>query len=109
MGAAPSRAEPMNFRALGVFALVAIGLVGCGGAASSEKTRAASDVVGIASIHARKCGTCHVAPEPKSRVPEQLHSALARHKNRVHLTAAEWAAMMNYLAASNGPTAPQPL
>ena len=48
-----------------------------------------------------------MAPEPKSRTRTQLDTALGRHKNRVHLTPAQWAAMIDYLAASDGSTSRQ--
>lgn len=49
-----------------------------------------------------------MAPEPRSRARAQLDAALGRHKNRVHLTPAQWAAMMDYLAMSDGSTLRQP-
>jgi hypothetical protein len=97
----------MIIRAPRVLALAAVGLLGCAGVASRDATHAPGDVAAIAGIHAHKCGSCHVAPEPKSRTRDHLDAALVRHKNRVHLTPAQWAAMIDYLAASDGSTAPQ--
>ena len=85
-----------------ILALVAVGLVGCARVASSEATQApAGAAQAIATIHTRKCGSCHVAPEPRSRKRGALDVALGRHKNRVHLTPAQWAAMSDYLARSD--------
>jgi hypothetical protein len=90
----------MSLRAPLTVALVAVGLVGCAPVASSEATHAPADVATIAAIHAHKCGSCHIAPEPKSRTREQVDAALGRHQKRVRLTHAQWAAMSDYLAAS---------
>ena len=82
-----------------IIVLVAVGLVGCARVASSEATHAPADAVqAIAAIHTRKSGTCHATPEPRSRKRGALEVALGRHKNRVHLTPAQWAAMSDYLA-----------
>jgi hypothetical protein len=53
----------------------------------------------VAAIHKRKCGACHVLPEPGSRTREHLEDAFTRHQRRVHLTADEWSAMVDYMAA----------
>jgi hypothetical protein len=97
----------MTIRAPPRFAFLAMGLLGCGGTAANRETNAPGDTRAIAAIHAKKCGTCHMAPEPKSRTRAQLDAALGRHRNRVHLTPAQWAAMIDYLAASDGSTSRQ--
>jgi hypothetical protein len=96
----------MRSRYTCVFVLA--GLFGCAGFASSEGSHAPADRGAIAAIHARKCGSCHMAPQPKSHTREQLDLALGRHKSRVKLTTAQWAAMIDYLAAPDGSTAGQP-
>ena len=62
----------------------------------------------IASLHARKCGACHSAPDPKTRTRGYLEDALSRHRKRVRLTSEEWAEMTDYLAMPEGKTARQP-
>jgi hypothetical protein len=56
----------------------------------------------IASIHARKCASCHMPPEPQSRTRSEVVSARMRHRNRVRLTDEEWDAMTDHLAIPDG-------
>ena len=87
--------------------LVAIllpGVLACGAASPGSASPPAPDAV-IAELHERKCGQCHSPPEPKTRTRDHLETAFKRHKNRVHLTPAQWAAMTDYLVAPPGATA----
>ena len=61
----------------------------------------------IAAVRDHKCAKCHAPPEPATRTREQLEEAFARHGKRVHLTAAQWQAMTEYLAAPQGAAAGQ--
>jgi ABC-type uncharacterized transport system auxiliary subunit len=108
MGSHRIGVEPMSARSACVAASLAMSLFGCASDTSSEKSRAPSDETAIAAVHTRKCGSCHVPPSPKSRAREGLDAVFSRHKNRVHLTPAQWAAMLDYLAASDGSTSRQP-
>jgi hypothetical protein len=80
---------------------LALWLVGCAGSTPPAEASVGGDAE-IASLHARKCGKCHTPPEPKTRSREKLEAAFARHKGRVHLNQAQWAGMIDYLAASVG-------
>jgi len=95
----------MRLRAFCFVGLVAVELLGCAPLASSEPTHATADAATIAAIHARRCGSCHVAPAPKSRTREQVDAAVERHQKRVRLTPAQWAAMSDYLTGPDGSTA----
>ena len=52
----------------------------------------------IAELHQRKCGNCHRLVEPATRPRAEIESALLRHEKRMHLTRAEWTALVDYLA-----------
>jgi len=52
----------------------------------------------IGELHRARCGACHVRVEPGTRTRDALTAALARHRTRVRLTAAEWDALVDYLA-----------
>ena len=92
----------MTDRWLPPLAFATVVLFGCAGFAAGDGTHAPEDTrPAIAAIHARKCGSCHTPPEPKSRTRVELDAALGRHKNRVRLTPAQWALMIDYLAASD--------
>lgn len=83
-----------------VFAALAWVLGGCAQAA-------APDAPPIATLHRAQCGKCHRPPEPGSHSKAQLEDAFTRHQKRVRLTPDEWTAIMDYLAAPDGATAPQ--
>ena len=74
---------------------------------TSVGAQAAGAVPPIAEVHVEKCGACHSLPAPRTRSREHLEQAFARHHRRVHLTAEEWAAMVDYLAAPGGAVAVQ--
>ena len=57
----------------------------------------------IARVHRAHCGACHTRVEPGARTRAQLEAALPHHRNRVHLTEAEWSEMLDYLAADARP------
>ena len=72
------------------------------GSASSDSPQA------IAGVHRHRCGRCHAPPPPQSRTRVHLEEALGRHRSRLHLSDAEWTAIVEYLAAPEGATARQP-
>ena len=77
--------------------LAVLPVFACAAATTGSGPRSAHDDA-IAAIHARKCGTCHTPPERHGRSRDQLEAAFDRHQERVHLTTAQWAAMVDYLA-----------
>jgi hypothetical protein len=84
---------------LAVVALAALATLSCtppsGGANAPEGSGPR-----IAETHRAKCGNCHVRVEPGTRSREVLEAALSRHRKRVHLTEAEWAELLEYLAST---------
>jgi hypothetical protein len=58
----------------------------------------------IAAVHRARCGQCHVRVEPGTRTRDALVTALARHRNRVHLAEEQWAALIDYLAPTSVPS-----
>jgi hypothetical protein len=80
-------------------------LTGCGASPGPEASSPSSDPTSIAAIHMRKCGACHVRPEPGTRTRAHLEDAFTRHQRRVHLTPEQWSAMVDYLAAPPSPGA----
>lgn len=88
----------MTFRFL-PGALGLLSLLASLGACTRPAEVAAHDS-GVATLHARKCGTCHVPVEPGTRSRAHLESAFARHEaqKRVRLSAEQWDAMVEYLA-----------
>ena len=57
-------------------------------------------VADVAEMHRARCGKCHVRVEPGARTRDAFAAALVRHRNRVHLTEAQWGALLDYLAPS---------
>jgi hypothetical protein len=53
----------------------------------------------IADLHAHRCGACHTLPAPGTRSRAHLEDAVVRHRKRLRLTAEQWHAMVDYLAA----------
>jgi hypothetical protein len=86
---------------------VAIVLAALGWVLGGCAQPAAPDVPPIAAVHKVQCGRCHRPPEPGSHPRAFFEDAFARHQKRVHLTADEWVAITNYLAAQDGGTAAQ--
>jgi hypothetical protein len=78
--------------------VLAMTTMACANAPAAESAR---DESPIASLHHRKCGSCHVPVEPGARTRAELEPALARHEKRVKLTRGEWDAMLEYLASSS--------
>ena len=76
------------------FALAAW-LVACGAGLSGSETASGESA---ATIEARKCAACHRPPDPGVRKRDYLETALSRHRNRVHLRAEQWRAILDYLA-----------
>ena len=83
-----------------VFAALSWALGGCAQAA-------APDAPPIAAVHRARCGKCHRPPEPGSHPRAFFEEAFTRHQKRVNLTPAEWTAITDYLAASDGSTTRQ--
>ena len=89
-------------------------LVSCGGASGdvvspARSTPPAAEVVAVApstaavdgeigELHRSRCGKCHLRVEPKTRARPALSAALLRHRSRVHLSEAQWGALLDYLA-----------
>jgi hypothetical protein len=69
-------------------------------AACSRPAENADHAPSVATLHASKCGSCHVPVEPGTRSRSHLETAFARHEaqKRVKLTAEQWDAMVEYLA-----------
>jgi hypothetical protein len=80
----------------GAMAACALASAACAPAASPGANPAAPPV---AAVHRHQCGRCHGPPDPGSHTRAELEDAFSRHRTRVHLTADEWAAMVDYLAA----------
>ena len=59
----------------------------------------------VAAFHRSHCGQCHVRVEPGQRTRAELEVALARHRDRVHLSEDDWNLMVDYLAQDK-PAAP---
>lgn len=54
----------------------------------------------VAAIHRARCGGCHRRVEPGERTRAKLTVVLPRHHDRVkNLSDAQWALMLEYLAA----------
>jgi hypothetical protein len=53
----------------------------------------------IGEVHRSRCAKCHTRVEPGARTRAQLTEALARHRSRVHLSEAQWGALISYLSA----------
>ena len=68
------------------------------GAPDASTSPAASPEPAIAAAHRARCGGCHVRVDPGARSRDALTVALLRHRARVHLTEAQWTAMVDYLA-----------
>ncbi len=75
---------------------VAIGLVGCSPPADS------SSHPPIEATYKARCGACHQRIEPGSHTREQLETAFARHRTRLHLSEEQWAKLVDFLAATDG-------
>jgi hypothetical protein len=76
--------------------IVAIGAAAC---SETRPQAAAAHGGAITSLYTSKCSKCHAPPEPQTRGRDELQAAFGRHRERVHLTTAQWAAMLDYLAA----------
>jgi hypothetical protein len=75
------------------------GAVACASGSQGRASNATSGEPTIAVVHARGCGKCHALPEPGAHARTELEAAFGRHSKRVRLTADEWRAMLDYLAA----------
>jgi hypothetical protein len=92
------RNVPGSLRAaIAVAALLAV----AAGLACTTPQEPAGPHAAIAKVHRAHCGACHTRVDPGQRTRAQLEAALAHHRNRVHLTDAEWREMVDYLAADN--------
>jgi hypothetical protein len=77
--------------------------------ACASSPQAASESPGeappIAKVHRAKCASCHEPPEPGIRSRATLEAAVTRHRARLKLSSAEWAAMVDFLATPASPRA----
>lgn len=94
----------MTFARLAVVVAASLALVACGGASSSTSTSSPAGVAAhgdpaVAGVWRSKCGSCHVPVEPGSRARTTLETALARHHKRLRLSDAQWAQLVDFLAA----------
>ncbi len=62
----------------------------------------------VAAFHRSHCGQCHVRVEPGQRTRAELEVALARHRDRVHLSEDDWNLMVDYLAQDKPPAPATP-
>lgn len=75
-----------------------LGAAACAESTTGTRQSAAAGGGVITMLHASKCGKCHAPPEPQSHSRDELEAAFGRHRERVRLTTAQWAAMLDYLA-----------
>lgn len=88
-------------RALTLVGLVAaIAVAACGGSSSASNDALGPSAPPIARVWRARCGACHTRVEPGTRSREELETALARHRKRVHLRESEWRQMVAFLARS---------
>ncbi len=87
----------MSVRRWPALAVAFAALAACAPTAQPPQTQDAR-LTHVADVHRTKCGACHERVEPGMRSREELERALARHRNRVKLTEAEWGAMIDYLS-----------
>jgi hypothetical protein len=78
----------------GAVAALAMVLGGCATAASEPR----AEEPAIASVWRARCGACHAPVQPGERSVATLRAAAKRHDKRVHLAAAEWDALIAWLA-----------
>ena len=71
----------------------------CGGERPELEARSPGEATAIARLHKSRCGTCHLRVEPGQRTRAHLEQALSRHRKRVRASEAEWADLIDYLAA----------
>lgn len=73
--------------------------VGCSGSATPPPLPPnPSTATDIAEVHRVRCGNCHTRVDPGMRERAVLEPALLRHRKRVHMTEADWALLLDYLA-----------
>jgi hypothetical protein len=54
----------------------------------------------IATVHRRKCGSCHTRVEPGAFPRPTIEAAMLRHRRRAKLTEEQWAELVEFLSAS---------
>jgi hypothetical protein len=54
----------------------------------------------IATVHRRKCGSCHRRVEPGALPRATIEAAMLRHRRRAKLTEAQWAELVDFLSAT---------
>ncbi len=62
----------------------------------------------VAAVHRSRCGQCHKRVDPGQRTRAELDVALARHRDRVHLSEDDWNVMVDYLAQDKSPAPATP-
>lgn len=90
---APSLLTAAHQAALALF----LSLAACG-ASDASTAPAARPEPAIATVHRGRCGACHVRVDPGARTRDALTVALLRHRTRMHLSEAQWTALVDYLA-----------
>ena len=72
-------------------------VAGCG--APDWRANVPAKYMEVAEIHHSQCGACHLRVEPGQRTRAQFEKALAKnHHERVHMTDAQWARLLDYLS-----------
>lgn len=84
-----------------VVALGALFAVACGGSSSASSDALGPNAPPIARVWRARCGACHTRVEPGTRTYDELETALARHRKRVHLREGEWRQMVAFLARTD--------
>ena len=92
--------------AISALAAAVASVAACGASPGPGASSPSQDPTTAAAIHRRKCGACHVRPEPGTRTRAHLEDAFTRHQRRVHLTPEQWSAMVDYLASPPAPASP---
>jgi hypothetical protein len=75
---------------------LAIACASLGGCAAPANEPRANEPP-IASVWRARCGACHAPVQPGERTKATLRAAAKRHEKRVHLTAREWDALIDWL------------
>jgi len=75
-------------------------------ACESQRPAESTSTPEIASLHQRKCASCHRLVEPSTRSRAAIEDAMSRHGKRVRLSQNEWRALVEYLAPSPATSAP---
>jgi hypothetical protein len=78
-------------------AVAALGLAGCAPTTSAPR----AEEPAIVSVWRARCGACHAPVQPGERSTATLRAASKRHAKRVHLSTAEWDALIVWLGRAD--------